>query len=140
MVCIVTRRGLHVSLALFVGAGCGSYDLNVNSFAEGCEEFDFEDPNEENLELQSTEGAIPAYSVVHTGVEDACDAEFSPEIAIDGKEISVREFWTAGDVEVCSICWSVGIEIKDPPEGEFVVVWYLEDSEESYGQVTFEVD
>ena len=140
MACIVTNRCFQVSLAFMMGAGCGTYDLNVNTFAEGCEEFDFENPSEEGLELQSSDGAIPAFSVVHTGVEGACDAEFAPETMVEGREISVREFWVEGDVEACTICWSVGIEIKDPPQGEFEVVWYLGDSAESYGQVTFEVD
>lgn len=111
--------------ALFALIACGVGELDVTSSAEGCTDYDFDDPEESAL---SSEVDGSTALVWRTYVErENTDDVFAPEIEGDAHILTVREKWQSGS-DAKATCIEPRITITGL-EGTLEVQWFTEDDE-----------
>ena len=112
--------------------------LDLEASTEGCEDYDFDDPADPKFVIDQ-KGSDWVFS--RTGVLQACDAQFDPEYDQVGKELSITEVWTGGDVDTCpETCFTPTVTLIDPPKGKWTVLWYIDGEGTPFDNADFEVD
>ena len=102
----------------------------------GCEDYDFDNPPAEALEVAQDSADL---SVQHVGVLGSCDAVFAPDVTSDGTTIEVHEVWTGDDPDPeCVVCWAPTVTLQDPPRGRYDFRWYEGDA--AFDTVSVEID
>lgn len=110
---------MFVFFALFA---CGVGQLDVTSSAEGCTNYDFDDPEESALssKVDGTTALIWRTYVERENTDDV----FAPEIEGDANILTVYEKWESGS-DGNATCIEPRVTIKGL-EGTLEVQWYTE--------------
>jgi hypothetical protein len=114
--------------------GCSPSPLTWTSTTVGCENFDFDNPGEPSLSATANGSNV----VVQFGpVLQASDAEFAPELAVNGKEIQISEYWTEG--EEVDFCFTPEVTLKNA-SGELQIYWFRGDDNVAFDNLTVQAD
>jgi hypothetical protein len=101
---------------------CGPGNVTVSSDAPFCSNWDFDDPVEPTMEIESTSTRI---TVTRLGVYAACDASFSPDIQPDGDHIAIYEAWDENEGDA-DCCFSPSVQLDMDRGGKFTIEWFAE--------------
>lgn len=109
-------------MVVLLALACSNTVL-VQTGTEACENWDF-DTSEASYEL--IEDSATSFTVKHTGHLGACGDRFAPEVEADGKEVLIKEAWTAGDDPDCQTCLVATVTVIDAPDN--LVFYWFDDS------------
>jgi hypothetical protein len=101
--------------------GCAT-KLDVSWEAEGCQDVDFNDLPESELQVSLEDGALVAR---RTAVFVASDAVFDPGTSISGTDLRIDEAWLEGDSG--ETCFVPTVRVENVERGDWTVIWYLDD-------------
>lgn len=116
-----------------VATGCTT-ELSTSADWVGCEDYDFDEPRAPELSAEVVDGAVV---VSLANVLQPADADFDPEIAVDGKDIEVMEAWTAG--EEADFCFTPQVTIEGA-KGKLQIYWFRPGESIAYDNLEIKVD
>ena len=102
---------------------CGPIALEFSPEGNGCENVDFDNPEESELLVKEDGDDL---LVQRTMVFKSSSAEFVPTYSVDNYKIHIREYWEDdGDGE---FCWTPTVRIVDHPGIDLEFWWYIGDA------------
>jgi len=104
------------------GLSACSTKLDVSWEAQGCENVDFNDLPESELEVSLEDGALVAR---RTAVFMPSDAVFDPGTSVTGTDLRIDEAWLDG--EAGDTCFVPTVRVENVESGDWTVIWYLQD-------------
>lgn len=100
-----------------------AHEVAITPSQGGCTDFSYEDPAPSEVVWEPQADGV---TITRTNILlDEAGLTFAPELAIDGKQMDVRERWTdpASDDQ---FCYTASLFVEGFA-GELEVRWYLED-------------
>ena len=123
-------------LALLLLVSCME-SISIQIDTPPCENYDFDNPPEDGIEVHQEGGDWYAYRV---GVFQGCDDLFDPDVVGEKRRITVYEYWDARTEADCELCFQPTIILEQPGPGTYEISWYEGDQAEPIDVVTFEVE
>ncbi len=120
---------------MVLAVGCGPSELSWSSDIVGCENYDFDNPGEADLDVQ-VEGSTVTAALTQS--LQPADAQFDPQVSIARNSVEIREFWSEGEED--DFCFSPRVIFDGASRGKFQVFWFVGDADLAYDNVTVEVD
>lgn len=110
-------------------------DLSVTADVDGCEDFDFSDPEPSKLEGEYRGGGVVRVRRTFVVLNSSALA-FDPEVDVDDPNVVITERWS-GENEGASFCTEPLIDIGGVISA-VTVTWYLEGEDSPFDEIRVE--